>query len=63
MTSKNDVLIKGTYVRYKIHTGIINFVCNRYVTLIIKKGDHRSNDVEILIYPDNFKFIELIESK
>ena len=63
MTPKHDVLIQGSYVRYKTHVGVINFVSSHYVTLLIRKGEHRLNDVDILIYPDQYNLIQPIDSK
>lgn len=63
MTAKHDFLIEGCYVKYKTHVGMVQFVCNSYITILVKKGHHRSHDVHILVYPEQYNLIESTDSK
>lgn len=50
---------KGIEVYYRGMYGKIYFVCDKYITICIRKLDHRSKDVCLLVYPDNFKDVLL----
>lgn len=63
MTAKHDFLIEGTSVRYKSHVGVVDFICNSYITILIKRGHHRSHNVSILVYSEQYNLVELIDSK
>ena len=57
---KIDALHKGLEIRYKEHSGFINFVCDQYLTLCLPKYDEPLRNVCILIYPSQWKDIELL---
>lgn len=50
---------EGTLVSYKSITGIIAFCCKKYVSILIKEGKHRSQDVKIVIYRENYNEIHV----
>ena len=52
---------QGLEVRYKQHVGFIDFVSERYVTICLRKFDERSKDVCLLVYPSQWKDIELLK--
>jgi len=52
---------KGLNVRYKDHVGFVNFVCEKYITVCIKTYEHRSRDVCLLVYPDQWKDVQLLK--
>lgn len=58
MTANHFVFEEGLFVRYKCHSGVINFICKNYITILIKKGEHRSQDTSILIYRNDFNLVE-----
>jgi hypothetical protein len=51
----------GLEVRYKENVGFIDFVCEKYVTICLKKFEERSRSVCLLIYPQQWKEIELLK--
>jgi hypothetical protein len=57
------MFIKGTLVQYKNCIGVVNFVSNKYITILIKEGLHRSQDVEILAYIYDFANVEILGEK
>jgi len=52
---------QGLEIRYKDHVGFVDFMCDQYITICLKQLDHRSRDVCILIYPSQWKEIQLLE--
>jgi len=51
----------GLEVKYKNHIGVVNFVCEKYITVCIKTYEHRSRDVCLLVYPDQWKEVQLLK--
>jgi hypothetical protein len=52
---------QGLEVRYKQHVGFIDFVSEKYVTICLRKFNERSRDVCLLVYPSQWKDIELLK--
>ena len=52
---------QGLEVRYNQHVGFIDFVSERYVTICLRKFNERSRDVCLLVYPNQWKDIELLK--
>lgn len=53
-------MIEGTPVQYEQFTGHIRFVCDDYITICIREGEHKVSDVCILVWGDRLdKVIEL----
>ena len=51
---------KGIQVQYKNCTGIIEFVCNEYITVCVKTYDDKFRTVCMLVYRNEWKDIEII---
>jgi len=51
----------GLEVRYKNHVGFVDFMCEKYITICLGQSDHRSKDVCILIYPSQWKEVQLLK--
>ena len=51
----------GLRVKYKDHVGTIDFVSDNYVTICIEQFEHRSRSVCILVYPKEWKEIQLLK--
>jgi hypothetical protein len=49
----------GLNVYYHEQFGTIRFVCSEYVTVCIKQGEDRLNDICILVYPHQYGDIKL----
>ena len=52
---------KGLNVKYNDHIGVVNFVCEKYITICIKTYEHRSRDVCLLVYSSQWKDVELLK--
>ena len=52
---------KGLSVKYKDQVGVVNFVCEKYITICIKTYEHRSRDVCLLVYSSQWKDVELLK--
>lgn len=58
-----NMLIEGTAVKYKGIDGIIAFSSHNYVTILIKKGQHRSQDVKLVVTSNDICNIEVLGEK
>lgn len=56
-----SVFCEGLSVKYKDFYGKIGFVSDSYVTVCIHQGEHRVNDVCILVFRDEWEKIHLIK--
>lgn len=54
---------KGMEVSYKEHSGSISFICENYISILVRKGDHRSQDVNVLIFRSDFSDVVLTNGK
>lgn len=53
---------EGTKARYQHYDGIIRFISDQYLTFCISGfPEEKSRDVCILIYPDEYEKITLVE--
>lgn len=48
---------EGTLVSYKGISGVISFCNKQYITILIKEGNHRAQDVKIVVYKSDYKLI------
>jgi len=53
------IYTEGTQVYYKNFLGVVTFVSNKYICVLVKKGDHKSHDVNVLVYRDQFDMLRL----
>lgn len=51
---------EGLLVRYKSYIGNVRFISNQYITICIQTYDHKVRDVCLLVYPNEWKDIELV---
>lgn len=57
------MLVEGESVTYKGIEGVVAFVCEKSVSILIAKGNHRSHDVKIVVYQSNFDDIICLDEK
>lgn len=57
------VFTKGLTVNYKSVTGVIDFITEKSISILICKGKHKSQDVKIVVYASDFNKIELLSEK
>jgi hypothetical protein len=51
---------EGLLVKYKEQTGVIRFISNQYVTICVATYEHKVRDVCMLVYPDQWKDIQIV---
>ena len=56
-----NTFYSGLNVKYKDHIGVVDFVCEKYITICIDKLEHRSKDVCLLVYPQHWKDVQLLK--
>jgi hypothetical protein len=54
------IFTEGIQVKYKNRTGVIEFVCEEYVTVCVKTYEDTYRTVCMLVYPDQWKNIEIV---
>jgi len=52
---------EGLNVKYREQVGVVDFVCEKYITICINQLEHRSRDVCLLVYPQQWKEIQLLK--
>ena len=50
---------KGLEVYYEERYGVVDFICEQYITVCVRVMNHKSRDVCILVYPDRFHLVKL----
>jgi hypothetical protein len=56
-----NTFYEGLNVKYKDHVGFVNFVCEKYITICINQSEHKSRDVCLLVYPQQWKDVQLLK--
>ena len=57
------MFVEGSTVAYKQIKGVIAFVSEHCVSILVHKGWHKSHDVRVVVYPSDFNLIQLLEEK
>lgn len=57
------MFIEGEYVTYKQLEGIIAFVSEKSISILVSRGTHRSQDVRVVVYQSDFKNVFRQNSK
>ena len=57
------VFAEGATVSYKQVTGVIAFVCEQSISILVHKGRHKSHDVRVVVHPSDFHLIQPLEEK
>ena len=55
--------IEGTEVSYKNISGIISFITETSISILVRKGKHRSQDVKVVVSQSEFKDVVLLNEK
>jgi hypothetical protein len=48
-------------VRYHEIVGTIAFIADQYLSILVVKGQHKSQDVRVIVYKSQQKEIEILE--
>jgi len=54
---------EGTEVIYKSISGVIAFASESYVSILFRRGKHKSQDVRVVVYREDFKNIVFADGK
>jgi len=57
------VFVEGTTVSYKKVTGVIAFVSEQSISILVSRGKHKAQDVRVVVYRGDFNLIQPIEEK
>jgi hypothetical protein len=57
------VFVEGTTVTYKSITGVIAFVTEQSISILVSRGQHKAQDVRVVVYRSDFNLIQPIEEK
>jgi hypothetical protein len=57
---KYESFAEGIEVQYKEMIGTVRFISNKYITICLRSFDVRAKDVCVLVYPEQWKEVELI---
>jgi len=55
----NISFTKGLEVYYDEMYGVVDFICEQYITVCVRVMEHKSMNVCILVYPDRFHLVKL----
>ena len=55
----NISFTKGLEVYYDGTYGIVDFICEKYITVCVRVMDHKSANVCVLVYPSRFHLVKL----
>ena len=56
---KVDAFHKGLEVYYDGTYGIVDFICEKYITVCVRVMGHKYANVCILVYPSRFHLVKL----
>ena len=54
---------EGTTVTYKHVTGVIAFVCEQSISILVNRGVSRAHVVRVVVYNSDFHLIQPLEEK
>lgn len=57
------VFSEGLSVSYKNINGVIDFVSDTSISILVVKGEHRSKDVKIVVYKSEFRNVNILGEK
>jgi len=57
------LLSEGVSVKYKDMDGVIAFVSDHSISILVRQGRHKSQDVRVVVYRSDFNLIHPLEQK
>jgi hypothetical protein len=57
------VFVEGTTVSYKHVTGVIAFVCEQSISILVNRGVSRAHEVRVVVHHSDFHLIQPLEEK
>jgi len=52
---------QGLEVQFKNYTGFVDFISEHYITICLRQLEHKSKDVCMLVYRDQWKDVQLLK--
>jgi hypothetical protein len=52
---------EGIIVQYKQWVGEVRFVCDKYISVCVRIGDNRVNDVCVLVHRNDWNQVKLLK--
>ena len=56
-----NTFYEGLEVRYKEQIGVVDFICDQYITICVTRFEQRSRNVCLLVYAPQWKDVELLK--
>ena len=53
--------VEGIIVQYKQWVGEVRFVCDEYISVCVRIGDNRVNDVCVLVHRNDWNQVKLLK--
>ena len=57
------VFVEGITVSYKHITGVIAFVSEQSISILVNRGVSRAHEVRVVVHPSDFHLIQPLEEK
>lgn len=57
------VFTENQSVLYNNMQGYVYFVCDDYITICVRQGEHRSQDVCLIVYPYQYNQVHQLDNK
>lgn len=57
------MFVEGDLVTYKDLNGVVAFVCDYSISILIKKGEHKVQDVKVVVYRHDFNQVYYLDEK
>ena len=54
---------EGETVKYKSVVGVVTFICDNSISILVVKGSHKSRNVSVVVYKSNFKDVIKLTEK
>lgn len=54
---------EGMSVQYKNLNGVISFVSDKSISILIREGKHKAQDVKLVVYRSDFNKVEPLQQK
>ena len=54
---------EGETVKYKKVVGVVTFICDHSLSILISKGKHKSQDVCVVVHKSDFRSINILTEK
>lgn len=57
------VFVEGMNVSYKNMNGVVSFISDHTISILVKRGYHRSHDVNVVVHQADFKNVSILDEK